>query len=330
MNNPLISIIVPVYNVEKYLRPCLDSILSQTYTNWEAILVDDGSKDNSGNICDEYAQKDSRFIVVHKENAGVAQARITGFENSKGELITFVDADDIIEHDCLEKLSLPIIKEGADRVSCNNYTVDNGERPLPRARMVGVFENGLLEDFIAQHYFYDKNIKGYGMTCYLWGKIINRKYVLEGLENGLGLWFGEDQISMFTMLLHCKKLVLIPDRLYNYIIHEGQTVKRYNESLWDNVIKMLSWYESLLPSKSCNKGLRMRIWLYILQTHSKMIPTQLDRATYIEHMSRMRNNPFMKKFFHPMCIQGNLKVNIKYWMLKMECYNLFYIRFYVR
>ena len=79
MNNPLISIIVPVYNVEKYLRPCLDSILSQTYTNWEAILVDDGSKDNSGNICDEYAQKDSRFIVVHKENAGVAQARITGF-----------------------------------------------------------------------------------------------------------------------------------------------------------------------------------------------------------------------------------------------------------
>ena len=71
-DKPLASIIVPVYNVEKYLRPCLDSILSQTYTNWEAILVDDGSKDNSGKICDEYANKDKRFRVIHKENSGVS------------------------------------------------------------------------------------------------------------------------------------------------------------------------------------------------------------------------------------------------------------------
>lgn len=94
--NPLISIIVPVYNVEPYIRKCLDSILSQTYTNWEAILVDDGSTDQSGAICDEYAKKDARFVVVHKQNEGVAKARITAFEHSKGELITFIDSDDYV------------------------------------------------------------------------------------------------------------------------------------------------------------------------------------------------------------------------------------------
>jgi len=323
MNNPLISIIVPVYNVEKYLRPCLDSILSQTYTNWEAILVDDGSKDNSGKICDEYAQKDNRFVVVHKQNEGVAQARITGFENSKGELITFVDADDIIEPDCLEKLSLPIIKDGADMVSCDYYKVEKGERKLPRAKLTGTYENEQITDFIAQHYFYDTKTNSYGMTCFLWSKMVKREYVMKSLKNGVGLWFGEDQISMFTMLLQCKRLVLIPDRLYNYIIHEGQTVKRYNESLWDNVIKMLSWYESLLPDKSCNKGLRKRIWIYIIQTHSKMISAQLDRTTYIEHMSRMRNHPFMKRFFRSMSIQGGLPTNFRYWMLKIKCYYFF-------
>ena len=94
--SPLISIIVPVYNVEDYIRPCLDSILAQTYTNFEAILVDDGSKDGSGSVCDEYAEKDSRFIVVHKENGGVSSARNKGLEIAKGEYIAFVDSDDWI------------------------------------------------------------------------------------------------------------------------------------------------------------------------------------------------------------------------------------------
>ena len=324
MNNPLISIIVPVYNGEKYLRPCLDSIRSQTYHNWETILVDDGSKDNSGSICDEYANKDKRFVVVHKQNEGVAQARITGFENSKGDLITFVDADDILEQDCLEKLSFPIINEEADMVSCDFYKIENGKRKTPRGKLTGTFENDQISDFISQHYFYDKKTKSYGMTCFLWSKMFKREYVLKGLKNGLGIWFGEDQISMFTMLLQCKKIVLIPDRLYNYILHEGQTVKRYDTSLWDNIIMMLLRYESLLPNKNCNMGLRRRTWLYVLGTiNTKMIPAKLDNATFIRHLSRMRNHPFMKNFFRPASIEGNWKSKLAYWMLKLKFYHLF-------
>lgn len=101
---PLISIIVPVYKVEKYLPACINSILAQTYENFELILVDDGSPDNCGKICDEYAQKDNRIKVIHQENGGVTKARATGVNQASGEFITFVDSDDTIPTDAIESL----------------------------------------------------------------------------------------------------------------------------------------------------------------------------------------------------------------------------------
>ena len=152
MTNPLISIIVPVYNVEKYLRPCLDSILSQTYTKWEAILVDDGSKDNSGMICDEYANKDNRIRVIHKENGGVSSARNIGIEMSKGKWITFVDADDMLKNAFIKSASVYFCMDeiGAIVVSSERLT-DKGEKsPFNQ------FENSriLISDYIRKmkHY----------------------------------------------------------------------------------------------------------------------------------------------------------------------------------
>ena len=95
-NQPLISVIVPVYNVEKYLEKCVESILSQTYQNLEILLIDDSSKDNSGKLCDDFAKKDSRIRVIHKENGGLSDARNHGIDNSNGEWLTFIDSDDFI------------------------------------------------------------------------------------------------------------------------------------------------------------------------------------------------------------------------------------------
>ncbi len=100
----LISVIVPIYNTEKYLPKCLDSILAQTHTNWEAILVDDGSPDDCGKICDEYAAKDKRFKVIHQSNGGVSAARLNGFKLCRGEYISFVDSDDTLPQNALERL----------------------------------------------------------------------------------------------------------------------------------------------------------------------------------------------------------------------------------
>lgn len=125
-----ISIIVPVYKVEKYLRKCVDSILAQTFTDFEVILVDDGSPDNSGKICDEYAEKDSRVRVLHKANGGLSSARNAGIEIAKGKYLGFVDSDDYIAEDMYELLYNNILKENADMSICGIYDVYEGKEPI--------------------------------------------------------------------------------------------------------------------------------------------------------------------------------------------------------
>ena len=121
MRNELISIIVPIYNVEKYLRQCLDSIMNQTYRNFECLLINDGSSDNSEDICREYVSKDSRFRYFEKENGGVSSARNLGIEHSKGEYITFIDSDDWVDSDYLEVLYNSLVDERAD-IAISTYS----------------------------------------------------------------------------------------------------------------------------------------------------------------------------------------------------------------
>lgn len=125
MDKIFISIIVPVYNVEKYLRECLDSISQLKAVTWEAILVDDGSTDTSGQICDEYAKQDSRFRVIHQKNAGVSAARNAGLEAAEGEWIWFVDSDDSINPDFT--IVNPEVMENADYVLFDKHTFKDGE-----------------------------------------------------------------------------------------------------------------------------------------------------------------------------------------------------------
>lgn len=119
-SSPLISVIVPVYNVEKFLAECLHSVINQTYANLEIILVDDGSKDSSGKICDDYVEKDSRVKVIHQENAGLSAARNAGVEIASGQYIMFVDSDDLIDLDTLQILYDVIIETESDISSCNS------------------------------------------------------------------------------------------------------------------------------------------------------------------------------------------------------------------
>lgn len=121
MKNSLISIIVPIYNVEPYLHKCVDSILSQTYSNLEIILVDDGSPDNCGKICDEYAQKDNRIKVIHKKNGGLAAARNSGQDVATGEALMFLDGDDYLESNCVEEVSKALFEKDVELVMFDQY-----------------------------------------------------------------------------------------------------------------------------------------------------------------------------------------------------------------
>lgn len=127
MSSPLVSIIIPVYNTAAYLRECFDSILAQTYTNYEVVVVDDGSTDDSGAICDEYAERDSRFVVIHKQNGGVSTARNTGLDAATGDYIGFVDSDDMMLPGMFEEYVRVAEKTGADLVESLGFLTE-GEK----------------------------------------------------------------------------------------------------------------------------------------------------------------------------------------------------------
>lgn len=126
--NELISVIIPVYNVEQYLSRCIDSVINQTYTNLEIILIDDGSPDSCGKICDEYAQKDNRIKVIHKENGGLSSARNAGIDEASGVYLSFVDSDDYINEQFIEKLYKLLKEYDADIAQCD-FIKTSGEKP---------------------------------------------------------------------------------------------------------------------------------------------------------------------------------------------------------
>lgn len=325
---PKISIIVPVYNTEKYLRPCLDSILAQTYKDFEAILVDDGSKDQSGAICDEYAERDPRFVVVHKQNEGVAKTRIAAFEKSKSELITFIDSDDYVSPEYIEKLSKPILEDDADMVVCWYYDVSASTNTVkPKKTTSGVFSGEEIKRFISERYFLDRSLgrRRFGIPIGVNTKMIKREYVIKGLTDGVGLWFGEDQIAVFSTLYKINKLAIIPDTLYYYLHYDGQTTKRYDYSLWESLIEMFNRYSLLDSMHLAEEGLRIRTFLYVRQTIlAKMIPLGVDKRTFVDHLKKMSEYSYMTNFFKHAWLGYGWKYEILYQLLRYRRYGLLY------
>jgi len=196
----LISIIIPIYNTELYLREALDSVIAQTFENWEAILVDDGSTDKSSEICAEYAKKDSRFKYIRKErNGGLLLARKTGLENSKGEFIANLDSDDFYPPQFLEKMFAKIIDGNNDFVWCN---FDNSE-DIPSTK----FSENKLENCLNISKVYE------GSVC---NKLIKRSVYAKVLFPEAFLINGEDFIQVLSILYHSKCAEFIPDTFYFY------------------------------------------------------------------------------------------------------------------
>lgn len=204
--SPKISIIIPVYNAEKYLRQCLDSVLAQTYSDFEVLLINDGSKDNSGKICDEYAAKDTRFTVFHKENGGVSSARNLGLENAQGEWVTFVDSDDYIADEFLEvfinyndqvDFKLMGVKKKNKKQETDHFCFANSE----------VF---LLAEFLSKYSLYQ-------YFAGPWAKFFKAKIIRENkLRFDEALFWGEDALFNIQYLRSCTQIATIRKELYFY------------------------------------------------------------------------------------------------------------------
>ena len=249
--NELISIIVPVYNVERYLEKCVNSIINQTYKNLEIILVDDGATDSSGNMCDELAKSDNRIKVYHKENGGLSDARNYGVERATGDYIGFVDSDDYIDSEMYEKLYEAIKRENADVAECS----------------LKVIYPGKIELFTDEKYY-----KVLGKTEYLeeyltikkvfgsvWTKLI-KSDVAKKLVFPKGKLY-EDTYYAYDLIKIANSFVLIDSPSYNYLMRENSiTNSKFNPRIFD-LIKIVEKfhkmtyenYPSLKEAADCRK-----------------------------------------------------------------------------
>ena len=220
MGNDLISIIIPVYKVEEYLEKCIESVLKQTYTNLQIILVDDGSPDNCGKICDEYAKKDSRIEVIHKANGGLSDARNVGISKAKGRYIGFVDSDDYIKEDMYEILLNLIKKYDADVSICNLYDVIDGNECI-RNKENGIREYSRID--ILKEILLDKNIQSYA-----WNKLY-KKELFDEIKYPIGKKY-EDIGTTFYLFEKCNKIVVTSEPEYYYLKRADSLVNNVTES----------------------------------------------------------------------------------------------------
>lgn len=225
MNEPLISVIVPIYGIERYLGLCIESILNQTYKNLEIILVDDGSKDRCPDICDLYAKKDSRIIVIHKKNGGLVSARKAGIQIAKGEYATYVDGDDWVGKEYLESLitqsnNADVVIAGFSRVLFDTLT------PIVNNIKTGVYEGKALDDIYQNMLSCDEFYK-LGITTYVWNKLFKRELLLKyQLTVDDGITIGEDAAVVYPLLMECKKIVITDNVDYHYRQREDSMLKK--------------------------------------------------------------------------------------------------------
>ena len=230
--NPLVSVIVPVYNVYPYLHEALNSVTAQTYKDLEIILIDDGSTDGSGKICDEYASRDDRVLVIHQENKGLSAARNAGLDSANGDVIAFFDPDDSLRSDFIEKTLAALIGEDADMALCMYSTQHTTEHlsdsscdktlPLIKPGIYG--RDAVLEALI-----------GHTMNVSIWNKLY-KKHLWDSVRFCEGHVF-EDTDATYKICSQIEKLCVIPEVLYLHRKHEGSITSSNSRTILEDAVQ---------------------------------------------------------------------------------------------
>lgn len=306
-----ISAIVPVYNTEKYISRCIDSVLAQTYIDWELILIDDGSEDRTPIIIDEYKRRDARIIVVHQENAGPGIARNKGLEYASGDYIVFIDSDDTINKDYFSKLS----NENSDVVFVDVNQVDEDFKIL-REEHLSQYENLSKEDLIRNQ-----------MTSKIpWGGV--RKAVKTSFLKSNNIKYtehkiGEEAVYSFLLLFYAESFSFIKGAVYNYVNRNGSQSDRVDDDPWGNValalrnkivdIGVYEKYADTINSFICTAALvsLQRIALYYTgEEYTEKANERFDR--YHEDLDKeytidFKHMPVKAKLLYPLLLVRGLR-----------------------
>ena len=307
--NKIVSIIIPVYNVEEYLNRCLDSVIEQTYKNIEIILVDDGSTDASGTICDEYAQKDKRIICKHIANRGVSNARNLGIDIANGIYITFVDSDDYLEVDMIEKMMN--VMGNQDLIVCGICQIElNGSKKL-------IYGTGRQYDYtkqeIVEGFFDVPTIKDF-----MYGPF-NKIYVkslIGDLRFSTDLRMGEDFLFVFEYITRCDKIRICDWGLYNYVKRENSAMTAaFSEKRLD-YIKAVERIEKICAVNYEYVKDKVLVWGYI---HRMNTCIQMDKNNTVKKQHINCYNAMKKYLYEHKDIKQHIpfKVRCKYFIKRI-------------
>lgn len=275
--NDLISIIIPVYNVQPYLQRCVDSVLRQTYKKIEVILVDDGSPDRCPNICDEYADFDGRVIVVHKKNGGLSDARNCGLDTASGQYISFIDSDDWVHEKYIEKLYQLLKNTNADISVCNfiKTACENVKADISNEKIYTYTNIGALKQFVDQFYV---------QLVVAWGKLY-KKNLFERICFPVGK-IHEDEFTTYKIIYQAKKIALSTAQLLYYfqrkdsIMGDEFNIKHMHDAL-DAYEERASFFQKIRLKDLCKKTYEYELNLCLL---------------YIDQLKQSNDVPNRKKF----------------------------------
>lgn len=325
ITTPTISVIVPVYNAEKYLHKCIDSILAQTFTDFELLLINDGSKDNSGVICDDYAEKDKRVRVFHKGNGGVSSARNMGIDNAIGEYICFIDSDDWIEDEYLNSFFLSNINEDKCLILQDFWVDKYGSKSIRR----GYYSENFNEKKNVSFFFLIQEVFQKGNPfCKLYNRAIIYQHKIR--FNG-DIHFGEDLLFLLEYIQHIDVFLCIDRVHYHYIKSDSLSLSNSYSSFdlelefifliknsVDNLIK-----KGYLPNKALDQYDNYIVYLIFRCIRGLYVPvikkTKKKRLVYIkrilikDHISLILNS----KTYTNQC-----KFFIPVQLIKFKCFSL--------
>ena len=316
----MISVIVPVYKVEQYLPRCVESILGQTYTDIEIILVDDGSPDKCGDICDEYAREDSRIRVIHKENGGLSDARNAGIEIAQGELITFVDSDDYIAPTMIEHLLEKMNQYGADISICPFQPIyDDSAECADTAAAAAIGDDVVMTGMEAMGELF-VTIDCPPVTS--WGKLYKAELFSQtGIRFPVGR-INEDVYTTYKMFYHSKRVVYTNHKLYYYLIRQG-SISRSDFSIRQldainaagQIVEFVNTHELPLTEQSQHYYIQMCLTCIDIIIH-----TENWRQNWLSSLKEIRANlyktvprPSSNRYLRRNTRVGLMLLSLGYW-----------------
>lgn len=281
---PLISVLVPVYNIEQYIGLCLESLICQTYKNIEIIVVDDGSTDRSGEICDLYAHKDSRIKVIHKENGGLVSTRKSAMKVANGDYIGYVDGDDWVGEGFYASLFSAMNQTDSDIVAAGfSRELFKKTARITNALSSGFYEGDTLENLYGAMISCGEFFR-HGITTYLWNKLFKKGVIKDAqLSVDERISIGEDGAVVYPALLNAKRVCILDNCAYHYRQREDSMLKK-SSSFFEEAEKLSVLYNYLIKSfkNSLDKyGLKKQVQEYLLSTFIIRSGGILDNSVYL-------------------------------------------------